>query len=70
MNGRLAMAEFLKSVRTNAQDYDEVVVYLAGLIEQERNIDSIFHLALMMTDCIKPGLKDGYIRFFQAAATA
>ncbi|KQY22619.1 hypothetical protein [Rhizobium sp. Root483D2] len=70
MNGRLAMAEFLKSVRTNAQVYDEVVVYLAGLIEQERNIDSIFHLALMMTDRIKPGLKDGYIRFFQAAATA
>jgi hypothetical protein len=70
MNGRLAMAEFLQSVRTNATDYDGVVVYLAEMIEQERDIDSIFHLALLMTDCIKPGLKDGYIRFFQAAATA
>lgn len=70
MNGRLAVAEFLQGVRTNAADYDEVVVYLAELIEQERDIDSIFHLALLMTDCIKPGLKDGYIRFFQAAATA
>ncbi|URK87536.1 hypothetical protein LP421_05840 [Rhizobium sp. RCAM05350] len=70
MNGRLAMAEFLQSVRTNAADYDEVVVYLADLIEQERDIQAIFHLALLMTDCIKPGLKDGYIRFFQAAAAA
>lgn len=70
MNGRLAMAEFLQSVRTNAADYDEVVVYLAGLIEQERDIQSIFHLALLMTDCIRPGLKDGYIRFFQAADAA
>lgn len=70
MNGRLAMAEFLQSVRTNAADYDEVVVYLAEMIEQERDIQSIFHLALLMTDCIKPGLKDGYIRFFQAAALA
>ncbi|MCV9996683.1 hypothetical protein OE766_00300 [Pararhizobium sp. YC-54] len=70
MNGRLAMAEFLQSVRTNAADYDEVVVYLAELIEQERDIQSIFHLALLMTDCIRPGLKDGYIRFFQAADAA
>ena len=63
MNGRLAMAAFLHSVRINAADYDEVVVYLAGLIEQEREIETIFHIALLMTDCIKPGLKDGYIRF-------
>lgn len=70
MNGRLAMAEFLRSVRTNAANYDEVVVYLAELIEQERDIDSIFHLALLMTDCIKPGLKDEYVRFFQAVAAA
>ncbi|WP_426227932.1 hypothetical protein [Pararhizobium sp. DWP3-4] len=70
MNGRLAMAEFLQSVRTKAAEYDEVVVYLAEMIEQEREIETIFHLALLMTDCIKPGLKDGYIRFFQAAATA
>ncbi|CAN7362460.1 hypothetical protein LJR098_003034 [Rhizobium sp. LjRoot98] len=70
MNGRLALAAFLQSVRTNGADYDEVVVYLAELIEQERNIESIFHLALLMADCIKPGLKDGYIRFFKAAAAA
>ena len=70
MNGRLAMAEFLQSVRTEAAEYDEVVVYLAELIEQEREIETIFHLALLMADCIKPGLKDGYIRFFQAAAAA
>jgi hypothetical protein len=69
-NGRLALAVFLQRVRTNAADYDEVVVYLAELMEQERDIESIFHLALLMTDCIKPGLKDGYIRFFQAAAAA
>ncbi|WP_455271292.1 hypothetical protein [Rhizobium herbae] len=70
MNGRLALAEFLQNVRTNASDYDEVVVYLAELIEQERDIQSIFHLALLMADCIKPGLKDGYIRFLQSAEAA
>ncbi len=70
MNGRLAMAAFLRNVQANAADYDEVVRYLAELIEQERDIQSIFHLAVLMTDCIKPGLKDSYVRFFQSAHAA
>ncbi|MCV9960857.1 hypothetical protein OIU34_02995 [Pararhizobium sp. BT-229] len=70
MNGRLAMAAFLRNVQANAEDYDEVVRYLAELIEQERDIQSIFHLAVLLADCVKPGLKDGYVRFFQSAQAA
>ncbi|MBP1857219.1 glycosyltransferase family protein [Rhizobium herbae] len=70
MNGRLALAPFLRNVQTNAGDYDEVVHYLAELIGQEQDIQSIFHLAVLMTDCIKPGLKDGYVRFFREAQNA
>lgn len=66
-NGRIAMSAFLRDVRERPEDYDEVVHYLAELIAAERDIQSIFQLAVLLADCVKPGLKDGYIRFFQAA---
>jgi hypothetical protein len=69
-NGRIALSAFLRNVREKPGDYDEVVHYLAELIEAERDIQSIFQLAVLMTDCIKPGLKDGYVRFFQSAQAA
>ncbi len=69
-NGSIAMSAFLRDVRERPGDYDEVVCYLAELIEAERDIQSIFQLAVLLADCVKPGLKDGYVRFFQSAQAA
>ena len=70
MNGRLSMAPFLRRVEEQSSDYNEVVQYLAQLIRDENDIQTIFSLAVLLADCIRPGLKDGYVRFFQAAQQA
>ena len=69
-NCRITLAGFLRQVREQPEIYDETVVYLAELIGQEQELDQIVSLCILMTDCIKPGLKDGYVRFFQAALKA
>ncbi|MDQ0320690.1 hypothetical protein QO002_002828 [Pararhizobium capsulatum DSM 1112] len=40
------------------------------MIAQEQQLDTTSQLAGYLTDCIRPGLKDGYVRFFQAAISA
>lgn len=70
MNCRVLLADFLRQVRQTPEKYDETVTYIAGLIGEEQDIDSIIQLSVLLTDCIQPGLKDRYIRFFQAAQNA
>ncbi|WP_156392459.1 hypothetical protein [Rhizobium sp. Root482] len=70
MNARVTLAGFLRQVREQPEIFDETVVYLCQLIEQEQDLDQIVSLCILLTDCIRPGLKDGYVRFFQAALKA
>jgi len=67
---RIALATFIRDVQANAEKFDETTRYLVELIEQETDLNSIFQIALMLTDCIQPGLKERYVRFFQAAVAA
>ncbi len=70
MNCRVLLSDFLRQVRQSPEKYDETVTYIAGLIAEEQDIDSIVQLSVLLTDFIQPGLKDRYIRFFQAAPNA
>ncbi|WP_075292713.1 hypothetical protein [Pararhizobium arenae] len=67
---RLFLAAFLRSVIENPDRFDEMTRYIVDLIAAEQRLDSIFQLSVYLTDCIKPGLKDGYVRYYQAVSTA
>ncbi|WEZ83201.1 hypothetical protein P6U16_20450 [Rhizobium sp. 32-5/1] len=70
MNCRISLATFVREVRANPEKYDETTLYLVELIEAETQLDAIFQIALVLTDCVQPGLKERYVRFYQAAIAA
>ncbi len=70
MNCRVALATFVREARANPERFDETALYLVELIENETDLKTIFQIALMLTDCVQPGLKERYVRFFQAAVAA
>lgn len=70
MNCRIALTTFVREAGANPEKFDETTLYLVERIEAETQLDVIFQLALMLTDCIQPGLKDRYVRFYQTATAA
>lgn len=60
---------FLNQVIRQPADYSEKIRYLTELAMQETNAFGRFQLAIIMADELKPGLKDGYVRFYQTAQT-
>jgi hypothetical protein len=70
MNCRISLATFVREVRASPKKYDETTLYLVELIEAETQLDAILQIVLVLTDCIQPGLKERYVRFYQAAVTA
>lgn len=67
---RMFLKPFLNSVVETPERFDETTCYIAGLVAAEQQLDTVFQLSVYLSDCIRPGLKDGYIRFFQAASAA
>ena len=58
---------YLRQVKQSPEKYSETMRYLADLALEEVDMMSRFHIALVMADNIKPGLKNGYIEFYKAA---
>lgn len=67
---RMFLKPFLQSVVETPEKFDETTRYIAELVAVEQRLDMVFQLAVYLSDCIRPGLKDGYVRFFQAALAA
>ncbi|MDO9418710.1 hypothetical protein [Pararhizobium sp.] len=70
MNCRIALSTFLRKVRDEPEKYDEISRYLAGMIEENPNVDNAFQISVMLMDSIQPGLKDRYVSFYQQAIAA
>ncbi|MEA3535177.1 hypothetical protein [Rhizobium sp. CC-YZS058] len=64
----VSLGAFVAAVRARPCDYDEVAVYLTELLAEETELNGIFALALMIADCLQPGLRERYVRFFQAVS--
>lgn len=58
---------YLNFVKETPEKYSKTMKYLTDLALKELEVDTRFHIALMMADDIKPGLKNGYIEFYKAA---
>jgi len=58
---------YLREVDKSPEKYSETMRYLTDLALKQPDVASRFHIALMMADDIKPGLKNGYIEFYRAA---
>ncbi|CAN7481741.1 hypothetical protein LJR030_004950 [Rhizobium sp. LjRoot30] len=58
---------YLNIVKQSPEKYSKTMQYLADMALNQLEIDTRFHIALMMADDIKPGLKNGYIEFYKAA---
>lgn len=62
------MNGFLNQVTRDPTDYSERMRYLVELASAEGQAFARFQLGLLMVDELRPGLKDGYLRFFQVAS--
>lgn len=58
---------FLNQVIRKPEDYSEKMRYLVEMAGKESNALDRFHLALVMVDELKPGLKDAYLAYFKTA---
>lgn len=67
---RMLLKPFLESVAEAPDRFDETTRYIAEMVAAEQRLDTIFQLSVYLSDCIKPGLKDGYVQFYQAALAA
>lgn len=62
------MNAFTNHVLLDPTDFSERMRYLVDLARKEDQAFARFQLGLLMVDELKPGLKEGYLRFFQIAS--